>query len=62
MNTQKTKKVSTAIEVKKFFGMSTQDMKNEWSQLSNAEKLEFSDMLAAIGIVVTDRANYATSA
>ncbi len=54
-----TKKVSTAIEVKKFFGMSTKDMQNEWTQLSDQDKLEFSDMLPAVGIVPTDRAKFA---
>lgn len=56
------KKVSTVIEVKKFFGMTTKEMQNEFSPLSPATKLEFCDMLPAVGINPTDRAKYLAAA
>ena len=55
-------RVSTVIQIKKFFGMSTKEMTAEFSPLSAVAKLEFSDMLHAVGIVPTDRARYLKNA
>lgn len=55
-------KVSTVIQIKKFFGMSTKEMSSEFSTLSAVDKLAFSDMLGAVGIVPTDRARYLKNA
>jgi len=57
-----TKKVSTVMSVKKFFGLTTAEMKAEFSPLSPADKLDFCDMLPAVGIVPTDRDRYAKAA
>ena len=47
--------MGTALLVKKFFGMTTAEMRREYSPLSPAEKLEFCDMLPAGGLHPNDR-------
>lgn len=53
-----TVKVSTVISVKKFFGMTSKEMQNEWKQLGPQDKLDYCDMLPAVGIHPTDRAGF----
>ena len=49
----------TVTAIRKFFDMSIADMRREWTPLSPALKLEFANMLPAVGINPTDRAELA---